>query len=94
MRPIRLFAILVFLTVSALAVVYLRAANWRTSYRIQNLHARLWELRRQALQQRAHIAHLSAPQRIHDELEKSQGPGPTPSPATPSPEPARDWEND
>lgn len=64
MRPFRLFVILVLLTASALAVVYLRVESARTAYRIHRMHAELHQMHYKLWRQDADIAELKEPNRI------------------------------
>ncbi|MDD4888823.1 MAG: hypothetical protein PHU85_02745 [Phycisphaerae bacterium] len=94
MRPFRLFMILVFLTASALTIVYFRVAAVRTAYHVNRLHADQWRLRREIVRQRAEIARMSDPALIRQWVKTSTGVVP-PSLGPPGPpEPVDDSERE
>ena len=70
MKPVRLFAILVLLTASALAVVYFRVASVRTAHHVQQLHAEQVKLHRQADRLEADIASRCNPQAVRKWADK------------------------
>ena len=108
MSPFRLFVILVMLTATALAVVYLRTANVRTAHRVQKLHKRQVELRYQVWDRQADIARLSEPNVIEKRPDAEPGspiagdrdwgppssPSPTPGADPDRPQPSQEWETD
>ncbi len=95
MRPFRLFVMLVLLTASALALVWLRVQSARTAYRIHDLHADLHRQRYRLWQQEADIAELSEPDRIQRLIDEEDLPLVPPAIAPDTTGPGRPaWETD